>query len=241
MDHKFHSQKRGQSLLHGGACASGIVNVHRKYLARLALATQLKILAINYHLAPQHPFPAAFEDAMSAYHRLLEQGYDSSHNVIAGDSTGGGLTLGTLVSLWDSGDPLPARAVLISSWFDLLLSGNLLRKKAISDPILNAVFLNEYAQYYSAGQEIISPLISPMIANFHGLPPILVQVDSDEILLDDSVRLSELAHKSGVDATLKIWDRILHVFQILPFLPEAQRNLDHITSFITSKLNQEFG
>lgn len=214
--------------------------MHREYLARLALATQLKILAINYRLAPEHPFPAVLEDSMSGYHWLLQQGYDSSRIIIAGDSAGSGLTLATLVSLRDAGDPLLARTVFISPWFDLSISGNSVRIKAKSDTILNAVILNEYAQYYSTGQEITSPLISPLFTNFHRSPPILVQVGSDEILLDDSVRISELAHKSGVDVTLEIWDDMFHVFQILPFLPKAQRSLDHITLFITSKLNQEF-
>lgn len=220
--------------LHGGAYALGSVNVHREYLARLALATQLKILAINYRLAPEHPYPAALEDSISAYHWLQQQGYDLSRIVIAGDSAGGGLTLATLVSLRDAGDPLPARAVCISPWLDLTLSGNSLRKNAKSDPILNAVILDKYARYYSGTEEIKSPLISPLFADLLGLPPILVQVGSDEILLDDSVRFSEIAQHSGVEVTLTIWEEMFHVFQIISFLPETTKAIIQVAEFLSS-------
>lgn len=220
--------------LHGGAYALGSVNVHREYLSRLSLATQLKILAINYRLAPEDPFPAALEDSIAAFRWLLQQGFDPSQIVIAGDSAGGGLTLAILVSLRDAGDPLPARAVCISPWLDLSLSGDSVREKAKSDPILNATILKKYAQYYSAGQEITSPLISPLFANFHGLPEILVLVGSDEILLDDSVRFSELAYKSGVEVTLKVWEGMFHVFQIISFLPEATEAIKQVAVFLSS-------
>lgn len=226
--------------LHGGAYALGSINVHREYLARLALSTQLKVLAINYRLAPEHPFPAALEDSVTAYRWLLSQGYDSTRIVIAGDSAGGGLTLSTLLSLRDTGEPLPVCAVCISPWVDLTLPDRTINTKAISDPFLNISLLENYSKYYAGEFERNLPLISPVFADLKGLPPLLFHVGTNEILMDQTIQITKNARAFGVDVTLEIWDGMFHVFQILPFLPETQRSLDHIATFITTNLNQEF-
>jgi acetyl esterase/lipase len=220
--------------LHGGAYALGSVNIHREYRSRLALATRLKVLAINYRLAPEHPFPAALEDSISAYRWLRAQDFDSSRIVIAGDSAGGGLALSTLVTLRDAGEPLPARVVCISPWLDLSLSGDSIREKASADPILHLSVLERYASYYAGTHDRKSPLISPLFADLTGLPPLLVQVGSDEILLDDSVRLTHIARQSGVDITLKIWDGLFHVFQIVAFFPETADAMQQVAGFLSS-------
>jgi acetyl esterase/lipase len=224
---------------HGGAYALGSINVHRELLSRLASTTKLKVVAINYRLAPEHPFPAALEDARSAYRWLLSQGYDSSRIAIAGDSAGGGLALSTLIQLQAAGEALPACAVCISPWTDLTLSGQSVKTKAAADPMLNASLLEIYAKYYAGGADIHDPLISPLFGEMKGLPPLLIHVSTDEILLDDAQRLFENARNAGVDVTLKIWDQMFHVFQIIPYLPESKQSMDEISRFIAKHLARD--
>ena len=218
--------------LHGGAYALGSINVHREFIARLALATKMRCLAINYRLAPEHPFPAALEDATAAYHWLLTQGIDPSQIIIAGDSAGGGLTLGTMLTLRDAGEQLPAGAVCISPWTDLALTGASIQNKAKVDPILDPDSLQMYARYYAGENELTYPLISPLYANLEGLPPLLIQVGADEILLDDAIRFTQKARDAGVDVTLEIWDEMFHVFQLIPFLPETKKAVGSIAEFV---------
>jgi acetyl esterase/lipase len=225
--------------LHGGAYSLGSINIHREYLARLALTTRQKVLAINYRLAPEYPFPAALEDSLMAYHWLLAQGYDSSRIVIAGDSAGGGLTLSTLVSLHDAGALMPACAVCISPWVDLTSPSKPINTRKNIDPILNFSLLEKYAKYYAGDFERNLPLISPVFADLKGLPPLLIHVGTNEILLDQATQIMENAHIAGVDVALETWEGMFHVFQILPFLPETQQSLDHISKFINPNLKQD--
>jgi epsilon-lactone hydrolase len=222
--------------LHGGAYALGSINVHREMVARLAEAAGIKALVINYRLAPEHPFPAALEDTIAAYDWLLAQGYDPPRIAIAGDSAGGGLAIAALVALRDAGEALPAAAVCISPWIDLTLSGASTHQNVSSDPILDPQSLAKYAGYYAGDLELTSPLISPLYANLEGLPPLLIQVGTHEILLDDATRLAENARQAGVDVTLETWDGMFHLFQIIPFVPETQRSIVHIAGFVTNKL-----
>ncbi len=222
--------------LHGGAYVLGSINVHREFIARLARTTKMRCLAINYRLAPEHPFPAALEDATAAYHWLLTQEVDPSQIIIAGDSAGGGLTLGILVTLRDAGEQLPAGAVCISPWTDLALTGVSIQSKSKVDPILDFDSLQMYARYYAGENERTSPLISPLYANLEGLPPLLIQVGADEILLDDATRLTEKARYAGVDVTLEIWDEMFHVFQLIPFLPETKKAVGRIAEFVSENL-----
>ena len=222
--------------LHGGAYALGSINVHREFIARLALATKMRCLAINYRLAPEHPFPAALEDATAAYHWLLTQGVDPSQIIIAGDSAGGGLALVTMVTLRDAGEQLPAGAVCISPWTDLSLTGASIERKSKLDPILNPISLDMYAKYYAGEYELTSPLISPLYADLHELPPLLIQVGADEILVDDAIRLAEKARDASVDVTLEIWDEMFHIFQLIPFLPETKKAIGSIAEFVSQNL-----
>ncbi len=218
--------------LHGGAYVLGSVRTCREFVSRLARATKMRALTLDYRLAPEHPFPAALEDATSAYRWLLGQGFDPAQIIIAGDSAGGGLTLATLVALRDAGEALPAGAVCISPWMDLALTGASIRDKAKADPILGRVSLDMYAGYYAGERELSFPLISPLYADLTGLPPLLIQVGTDEILLDDATRCAENARKVGVDVTLEIWDEMFHVFQLVPFLPETTKAVGRIAEFV---------
>jgi epsilon-lactone hydrolase len=222
---------------HGGAYALGSINSHRDLLSRLASATNLKIVAINYRLAPEHPFPAALEDARTAYRWLLAQGYDSSRIAFAGDSAGGGLAISTLIQLQTAGEALPACAVCISPWTDLTLSGQSVKTKASADPMLNASLLEIYAKYYACGAEKHDPLVSPLFGELKDFPPLLIHVGTDEILLDDAQRLFENARNAGVDVTLKTWDQMFHVFQIIPYLPESKQSIEEIGRFLSEHLS----
>lgn len=218
--------------LHGGAYALGSINLHREWIARLAAATKTRCLAINYRLAPEHPFPAALEDTLSTYGWLLNQGVQASKIVIAGDSAGGGLSLATLIRLRSIGEALPAGAICISPWVDLTLGGASIQQKASLDPILDAASLKKYAKYYADGKALTDPLLSPVYADLRDLPPLLIQVGTDEILLDDATRIADAAREFGIDVTLSIWDGMFHVFQMISFLPETKQALAQIAKFV---------
>jgi len=222
--------------LHGGAFALGSINTSREWVARLVRATKMRALAINYRLAPEHPYPAALDDATTAYLWLLKEGIEPSRIILAGDSAGGGLALSTLVGQRDAGHPLPAGAVCISPWTDLALTGDSIQDKAQIDPILSPGDLDMYAGYYAGEYERTWPLLSPLYADLQGLPPLLIQVGTDEILLDDAVRCASKARKTGVDVTLETWDGMFHVFQMFPFLPETKRAVESIAKFVSQRL-----
>jgi monoterpene epsilon-lactone hydrolase len=218
--------------LHGGAYALGSINTHREFISRIARATKRRALAIDYRLAPEHPFPAALDDALLAYKWLLDEGEVPGEIVIAGDSAGGGLALACMITLREAGHPLPTGAVLISPWLDLALTGASIQTKVSSDPILSIEGSKMYARWYAGDQDLTDPLISPLYAGLNGLPPLLVQVSTDEILLDDAVRLAERARQAGVEVTLEKYEGVFHVFQIVPFLPESREAVLNIAAFV---------
>lgn len=226
--------------LHGGAYVVGSVASHREYLVRLANATRAKIMAINYRLAPERPFPAALEDAVSAYRWLLARGAPPGDLLLAGDSAGGGLALAALLALRAGGDPLPAGAICLSPWVDLALTGASVRTKAAVDPILTPASLANSARLYAAGRALTDPLISPLYAalDARSLPPLLILAGSDEILLDDALRFAERARQAGVAVTLEVWEGLFHVFPITPFLPESQQALERIAAFVAGARRQ---
>lgn len=219
--------------LHGGCYALGSVATYREFVARLARATGMRALGIDYRLAPEHPYPAAVDDATAAYGWLLAQGVDADRIVVAGDSAGAGLALATMVALRDAGKPLPAGVVCISPWADLALSGASIQDRAQADPVLDQESLARYATYYAGEHEVTLPLISPLYADLRGLPPLLVQVGTDEILLDDATRCVEQAREAGVEVTLEVWDGMFHVFHLVPILPETKRAVARIAEFVS--------
>lgn len=224
---------------HGGGYALGLTAVHRQWLARLSQATKMRGLAVQYRLAPEHPFPAALDDALAAYRWLLAQDIPPSTILLGGDSAGGGLALALLVALRDAGEPLPAGAFCLSPWTDLALTGNSMQGNASSDPILSAELLGRYAAAYVNGRPLNNPLISPLYADLTNLPPLLLQAGTAETLLDDAVRFVEKAQQAGVAATLDNYAGMFHVFQLFSFLPESQQALGRIAQFAEQHLRFE--
>jgi len=220
--------------LHGGAYALGSVSVHREFLSRLAKASQIKVLAIDYRLAPEHPFPAALEDTLAAYHWLISEGYHPTTIVIAGDSAGGGLALAALLSLRDSKAPLPACAVCLSPWLNLSYTRETGNNN--NDPVLNPAVLSTFARLYAGQTDPRNPLISPLFADLHGLPPMLIQAGTNEILIYEIEQLYEKARQAGVAVELDRWPGLFHVFQIVPILPETKHSLEKIAHFIGRKI-----
>ncbi|HKR12806.1 MAG TPA: alpha/beta hydrolase [Pyrinomonadaceae bacterium] len=221
--------------LHGGAYAFGSPKSHRHIAAAIAEAASASALVFDYRLAPEHPFPAAVEDTMSAYLWLLNSGIDPSNVVVAGDSAGAGLTLALMISLRDKGLPLPAAGVCISPWTDLTCSGSSHTSKADSDPLLNTGDLHQMAALYLNGEDPRNPLASPAFANLEGLSPLLVQVGSEEILLEDARELARRATAVGVSVKLEEWRDMIHVWHwYFPLLQEGREAITATAEFIRS-------
>jgi monoterpene epsilon-lactone hydrolase len=219
--------------LHGGAYVAGSINSHRSIAANIAIAAKARALVIDYRLAPEHPHPAAVEDAVAAYRWLIDNHVDPRHLAIAGDSAGGGLTLALLVSLRDGKIPLPAAGICLSPWTDLAFSGESWNSKAAVDLIVFAVKEREFARLYLGGIEPRAPLASPLYADLKGLPPLLVQVGTNEVLLADSRRLVDRAKEAGVNAVIDEWEKMQHVWQFAAgFIPEGRRAIAGIGEFI---------
>jgi acetyl esterase/lipase len=219
--------------LHGGGYVIGSLTTHRGLAGRLSQAAKARVLLIDYRLAPEHPFPAAVEDATAAYRWLLAHGCTPARLAIAGDSAGGGLTVATLVALRDAGQPLPAAGVCLSPWTDLEGLGESVTSKASADPIVQKEMLLRLASCYLGDADPRTPLAAPLYADLRGLPPLLVQVGTAEILLDDALRLAERAKAAGVAVTLEAWDDMIHVWQLFaPLLPEGQQAIARIGEFV---------
>lgn len=203
--------------LHGGGFAAGSANGYRGLWSALARAAGVRGLAVDYRLAPEHPFPVAVEDALAAYRGLLDEGHSPERIALAGDSAGGGLVVSLLVAARDAGLPLPRRAVCLSPWADLTCAGASYREKAGEDLSLDGAELATLATRY-AGDRIGHGLASPVRADLSGLPPLLVQVGSAEILLDDAISLARRAGAAGVQTTLEIWPGMPHVWHSFGFM-----------------------
>ncbi|MGH7398349.1 MAG: alpha/beta hydrolase [Candidatus Rokuibacteriota bacterium] len=222
--------------LHGGGYVIGSPRSHRHLAAAIARAAATDALLLDYRLAPEHPYPAAVDDATAAYRWLLDQGVAPERIVIAGDSAGGGLTVAALLALREARVPLPAGGVCISPWVDLTCSGESYRTKAEVDPIVRRAGVEEMAKAYLGTTPPRSPMASPLFADLRGLPPLLIHVGGDEILLDDAVQLAERARAAGVEATLEVYDRMIHVWHwFLPMLDEAQAAVEAIGRFTRAR------
>jgi epsilon-lactone hydrolase len=208
---------------HGGGYCSGSIVSHRGMVTEAGRAARARTLAVGYRLAPEHPFPAAIEDARSAYRFLLDQGVAPVKIAIAGDSAGGGLTLALMTRVRDAREPLPACAWLVSPWVDLQMTGASLAEKAVTDPLISKSYLEELASAYLAGADPAHPLVSPLNADLAGLPPLLVQVGSAETLLDDAVRIARRAGAADVRVNLEIWPHMIHAWHLWAAQLEAGR------------------
>ena len=216
----------------GGGWVLGQIESAEGLARTLVDEAGVAVLLPAYRLAPEHPFPAAVEDATSAYRWLLEQGVGADRIVIAGDSAGGGLTLATLVALRDAGDPLPAAGVCLSPWVDLEGIGSSMDSNASADPIVQREPLLNMSAAYLGNADPRTALAAPLYADLSGLPPLLIQVGTAETLLDDSVRIADRARAAGVDVTLSPWDEMIHVWQMFPTLPEAGEAVTAIGAFV---------
>ncbi|MEJ2208845.1 MAG: alpha/beta hydrolase [Anaerolineae bacterium] len=224
--------------LHGGAGVMGSPATHRALVARLSAITHIRALVLDYRLAPEHPFPAALQDAVSAYGWLLDSGYAASRLVVGGDSAGGGLALQTLITLRDSGRSLPAAAFFLSPVTDWVrFDGESYATRATVDPMNNPETCKFTAALFVGDTDPGTPLLYPLGMDLAGLPPLCIHVGDDEILLSDSIRLAERARASNVAVELKVWPSMWHTFQMnAPVVPEARRSLEEIGQFVVKEI-----
>lgn len=219
--------------LHGGGYALGSLTTHRSLAGEVSRAAGAAVLLIDYRLAPEHPFPAAVEDGLAALQWLQEQGFEPTQMAIVGDSAGGGLTVATLLSARDHGVPLPGAAVCISPWADLTCSSDSFRTRADVDPLVVSPGINNMADLYLQDTPPTHPLASPNYADLQGLPPLLIHVGTEEVLLDDSIKLDERAKAAGVDSRLEVWDDMIHVWHAFhPMLPEGKQGIERVGTFL---------
>lgn len=219
--------------LHGGGYCVGSPETHRDLGWRLGDACGARVLLPDYRLAPEHPFPAGIEDAVTAYRSLLANGIAPQDIALVGDSAGAGLALATLVALRDAADPLPRTAVLLSPWVDLTLTAKSLAGNAASDAALSLPRLQQYADAYLQGTPPDEPLASPLFADLSGMPSMLIQAGGGEILLDDARHLAAALEAAGNRVTLDVWDEMFHAWHALAaVLPEGQDALAQAGTFV---------
>jgi epsilon-lactone hydrolase len=219
--------------LHGGGYVIGSPSLYRNLTWRFAIAARARVLAIDYRLAPEHPFPAALDDAIAAYEWLLADGADPRRVTVIGDSAGGGLAFALLLRCRDEGRlPLPAAVAALSPWTDLALTGASLRRNAVADPFVNANGIPPIVAYYLAGADPRHPYASPLYGDLTGLPPALIQVGGDEVLLNDATRMADRLRAADCEAALEIWPRMPHVWHLFAtVMPEARRAIARVGAF----------
>jgi epsilon-lactone hydrolase len=223
--------------LHGGGYQIGSPATLRRMVTLLSAPAAARVLSVDYRLAPEHPFPAAVDDAVAAYRWLLAGGTAPATVALAGDSSGGGLALATLVALRDAGEPMPAAAFAISPWTDLALTGESLRTRAAVEVMLQPDGIPETAALYLAGADPRHPYASPLYADLRGLPPVLIHVGDAEVVLDDSTRFAARAREAGVDVTLEVWDEMPHVWHAFAgLLPEADQAIARAGDWLRARL-----
>jgi monoterpene epsilon-lactone hydrolase len=219
---------------HGGGYGSGSIQSHRRLVTEAGRAAKMRTLAVAYRLAPEHPFPAAYDDALTAWRFLRNQGIAAAHIAIGGDSAGAGLSLALISRLCDAHEQLPACGWVVSPWTDLTMSGSTFVSKAAADPLIHKEYLNELADaYLPAGMDRKDPRVSPLYADLRNFPPMLIQVGSDETLLDDATRLATQAGAADVAVTLEIWPHMIHAWPLWNAqLEDGRRALASAGSFI---------
>jgi monoterpene epsilon-lactone hydrolase len=223
---------------HGGVYVLGDAALSADLAAQVGRRTSAKAISVDYRLAPEHPYPAAVDDALAAYEALLQSGTDPADIVFAGESAGGGLAVATLVNARDRGLPLPAAAYVMSPYVDLTLAGETIKSRRDADPLLSPEALHARVADYTSGQDAALPLISPIFADLSGLPPLIIQAGSHEVLLDDALRLARAAALADVEVTLDVVPGVPHVFQAYhPILDEAAAALDRAGQFLSARLD----
>ncbi|MGE3599112.1 MAG: alpha/beta hydrolase [Dehalococcoidia bacterium] len=223
--------------LHGGGYVLGSITSHRDIIERLSHAARARVLALDYRLAPEHPFPAPVEDALAAYRWLLDQGVAPSSLAISGDSAGGGLALATMLALKTARTPLPACAALMSPWVDMEVLGESMTTKDAVDPMVHRPMVETMVQLFLGNGDRRNPLANPLYGDFTELPPMIVHSGTRETLLDDAVRVVDKARKAGVDVDYKIWEDQMHVFHIFAArLDEGADAIRELGAFIERHL-----
>jgi monoterpene epsilon-lactone hydrolase len=223
--------------LHGGGGVVGSARSHERLVAHLAVETGCPVLNLDFRLAPEHPFPAALEDALGGYRWLLEEGYAPANIALGGDSLGGGLVLGLLVRLRDAGEPLPGAAVVMSPWVDLAMTAESIQTRADRDLLADGETFNVLRDFYVGDTDPMDRVASPLYSDLDGLPPLYIQVSDDEVLVDDSKRLAERGRAAGVDVSLDIFDGVPHVFQLWAGnVPESDDAVGRIGAFLRARL-----
>ena len=223
--------------LHGGGYAIGGIESHRGLCSNLARACRARVLSVGYRLAPEHPYPAALEDALAAYRWLVAGGADPAKTAIGGDSAGGGLTLGTLVALRDAGEGLPGAGICLSPWVDLSMKDPAIESLAERDPMLSRPVLEMFRDAYLNGGDPTAPTASPLHAKLEGLPPLLIQVGRAEVLLGEVEDFAQRARAAGVDVSLEAWDDMIHVWQTFAdMLPEGREAIGDIGKYVAARL-----
>lgn len=219
--------------LHGGGYCTGNWRTQKGLISHLAIDAKAVVYAPHYRLAPECPHPAALDDALSAYRWVLDEGASPDRLTIAGDSAGGGLALALAIAVRDSELPAPTSLVLVSPWLDLRGDSPSMTENAKIDPMLRPVWSRQCAAAYLAGRDPDDPVCSPLYARHEGLPPVLIQTGSDEIIVDDSIRFAERAREAGVDVTLQVFEGLWHEFQIhAGLLREADEAIQQIARFV---------
>jgi epsilon-lactone hydrolase len=223
--------------LHGGGYISGSLDSHRHMIAQAGREAGARTLALGYRLAPEHPFPAALEDAVAGYRFLLSQGFAPGRIAMAGESAGGGCAVAALVSLRDAGVALPGCLWCSSPWVDLAITGDSIVTKAAVDPLIQKPYLLELAAAYLQGTDPRTPLASPLHADLRGLPPMLIQVGSAETLLDDAVRLAGVAAAADLRVTLQVWPDMIHAWHLFyQQVAAGRRALAEVGAFVRAAL-----
>lgn len=222
--------------LHGGGYVLGSPKTHRELALRVARAAGARVLSIDYRLAPEHPHPAAVDDALAAYRWLLAAGVAPERVVLMGDSAGGGLVVATLVALAASGARLPAAGVCLSPWVDLTIEGASAQQSRPGDPLISPELLRTMAAHYLADLPAWTPLASPLFAPLAGLPPLLIQVGTAELLYDDAARLAARACAAGVDVQFEPWDDMPHVWHLFAAsLPEGRAAIEQVGRYVRER------
>jgi len=222
--------------LHGGGYVLGNPAASRPLTTAFALKSGARVVSIDYRLAPENPFPAAVEDALKAYRALLAQGFAPGGVAFGGESAGGGLAVATMLAARNAGLAMPASAFAISPWTDMTCSAESFDTLAHLDPMLTRRALKEMADAYLAGASEADPYASPLYGDLEGLPPLLIHVGSDEVLLDDAVGLHARAAACGVECSLAVWDGMIHVWHMFhPMLADGDRAIDTLVDFVRSR------